>query len=372
MAEFRCRACGSDNGEVVLDLGEQPPWDRMPPAWDPLPDPVYPLRMWWCADCWLAQLRDDVDVVEEVPGIEPLSVLEQTRLSIARMAELGLLRPGATVVEYGSPHGDSWLPQLAARGVAGPGSGPADVVLDVYGLLHEPDQAAALRSRAAALAPGGTLVLQLHSLATVLRGGEWFDLRHGHHGYWSLPALDHALKRYGLGVHRAWRYPLAGGTVLVAARRDPRPDAATLGLLAEEMRAGVADPRRLRGLQAAASSAAELRTWLQGERAAGRTVLGYGAASRAVPLVCHAALDATLLAAVGDASPAKQGKRMPGTDIPIVSPAEVARRAPDRVLLFLSQLADEVRAAVPGVEAAGGRWVVLDPGPRVLDTAHAA
>jgi hypothetical protein len=61
-----------------------------------------------------------------------------------------------------------------------------------------------------------------------------------------------------------------------------------------------------------------------------------------------------------DASPAKQGLRMPGTDIPVVSPAQLAARRPTAVVLFLADLMPEVRAAFPEVEGAGGRWVDAD------------
>ncbi|GEL19665.1 transferase [Pseudonocardia asaccharolytica DSM 44247 = NBRC 16224] len=358
---------------MVLDLGRQPSWDRMPPVAEPLPDPAHLLRMWWCRACGLAQLVEDADAVEEVPGIEPQAMLDQTERSIARMGEQELLRPGATVVEFGSPHGESWLSRLVDRGLVEQiGSGPADLVIDCYGLLHEPDQEASLRARAAALAPGGTLVIQLHSFATMLRTGQWYDLRHGHFAYWSVPALDGALRRHGLGVHRAWWYPLAGGTVLITATRTPAPDAATRALIESERAEGVCDGTQVRRLQDDAASAVQLRDWLAAERAAGRLVLGYGAASRSVPLVCHAGIDADLLQAIADASPAKQGKRMPGTRIPIVSPAELVARAPDRVLLFLAGLADEVRGALPGVEDAGGRWVVLDPSPTVMELSAAS
>ena len=83
------------------------------------------------------------------------------------------------------------------------------------------------------------------------------------------------------------------------------------------------------GLQRSATSHARaLRDWLAGERSAGRTVLGYGAASRAVALLCQAGVDRTLLPAVVDASPTKQGLRMPGTDIPVAAPAALAERRP--------------------------------------------
>jgi hypothetical protein len=68
----------------------------------------------------------------------------------------------------------------------------------------------------------------------------------------------------------------------------------------------------------------------------------------------------TVLPAVVDASPAKRGLRMPGTDIPVISPAELRIRRPDSVLLFLPDLLPEVRAAYPEVESGGGRWVAAE------------
>lgn len=370
-AATRCRSCGSVDGEVVLDLGRQPSWDRMPWADVPLPDPDFDLQMWFCRSCSLAQLRCDADGAEELLAVEPRVVAEQSDRSIARLVDEGLTVAGRTVAEFGSPHGESWLPRLAGHRMvpvpSAAGDRQADLVVDFYGLLHEPDQDAALSMRVASLAPGGTLVVQMLSLGTVLAERQWYDLRHGHYAYWSLPALDEALRRFGLGVHRAWWYPMSGGTVLLTARHDPDPDRATLGLIESERAVGVTEPAALGGLQGAAADAHELREWLVAERAAGRTVAGYCAASRAVPLICHAGLDAGLLSMVGDAAPAKQGRRMPGTDIPVVSPDELVAARPDRVLLFLAALVDEVRESVPGVESAGGRWVLLDPAPRVLE-----
>ena len=100
-----------------------------------------------------------------------------------------------------------------------------------------------------------------------------------------------------------------------------------------------------------------LHGWLAAERSAGRKVLGYGAASRAVALLCHAQVDRRLLPAVIDASPAKQGLRMPGTDIPVAAPGRLAADKPDAVLLFVPDLLAEVRDAYPEVETTGGRWV---------------
>jgi hypothetical protein len=71
-------------------------------------------------------------------------------------------------------------------------------------------------------------------------------------------------------------------------------------------------------------------------------------------------VDRSLLPAMADASPAKQGRRMPGTTIPVISPAELIARHPDEVAVFVSDLMAEVRAAYPEIEASGGLWVDAD------------
>jgi hypothetical protein len=48
---------------------------------------------------------------------------------------------------------------------------------------------------------------------------------------------------------------------------------------------------------------------------------------------------------------------MPGTDIPVISPADLVEARPRAVLLLLSDLLGEVRDRLPQVERAGGRWI---------------
>jgi hypothetical protein len=366
MDEPACRACHGQAGHLVLDLGEQPACDYFPRAGDPGPDPVYPLQMWLCSACGLAQLMADPTMPEEPKGAEPAALAGQAADAVKRVAAAGLLPPGGRVTEFGSPHGGSWLGLLARRGLRPvPASRPADLVLDCFGLMHAANQSAALAGRAARVAAGGILLLQYHPLATIVRRGQWNALRHGHYAYYSTTALVAMLAAVGFSPRTAWQFELYGGTVLLAASRsgDTRawPDGPVLSLLAEDARSGVRDPAVLRGLQRSAQAQAErLRDWLMAERSAGRTVLGYGAASRAVALLRRAGVDRALLPAVVDASPAKQGLRMPGTDIPVVNPARLAASRPGAVLLFLTDLLAEVRAAYPEVEAGGGRWVAAE------------
>jgi hypothetical protein len=362
MTEHECRACSGKSGHVVLDLGEQPACDYFPEYDDPGPDPVYPLRMWLCSACGLAQLLEDPTAPEEPRGAEPAALVEQAQDAVGQVAAAGMLPPGARVAEYGSPHGGSWLGMLAGRGLRPVADGAADIILDCFGMMHSADQAAAVAERAARLAPGGVLLLQYHSLHTIVTQGQWNALRHGHYAYYSTTALARMLSVAGLLPVTSWRFGLYGGTVLLAARRGQDdyggPDDSVAALLAAEDDAGITDPAVVSGLQRDASARADaLREWLVAMRLAGQTVLGYSAASRAVALLRKAGVDRDLLPVVADASPSKHGLRMPGTSIPVVSPAELAERGPDAVVLFVPDLMPEVRRAYPGIEAVGAQWI---------------
>jgi len=320
---------------------------------------VYPLQMWLCASCGLAQLVADPTVPEEPRGTEPAALVDQATDAVARVSAAGWLPETGVVTEYGSPHGGSWLDLLTSRGlVPGGPAGQADVIIDCFGLMHAADQRQALAGRGAQIAPGGGLLLQYHALSTILGRGQWNALRHGHYAYYSTTALAAMLAVAGLSPRTAWQFDLYGGTVLLAATREGGgPDDVVRSLLAEDARADVCDPAAFAGLQRDVDAHARaLHDWLVAQRSAGHRVLGYGAASRAVALLCRVHVDRGLLPAVLDASPAKHGLRMPGTDIPVADPGRLAADRPDAVVLLVPDLLAEVRDAFPEVESAGGRW----------------
>ena len=350
----QCRGCCCSELHSVLDLGLVAAADHFPPAESPVAEAEssHPLKMDLCAECGLAQLADDDTETEEPKGIEPLALQEQAADAVNRVTEAGWLR-GKTVREFGSPHGGSWLPLLQGRGFSA--AGTADVVLDCFGIMHAADQREAFRQRAAATAPGGVLLLQFHSLLTIVEQGQWNSLRHGHFAYYSLTALRGLLADVGMSIAASWEFGLYGGTVLVAAvHGGARSDDATLAILAREQQFGVTDPSVVAGLDLQArAQAGALRDRLERARTAGRSVYAYSASSRAVALFCLAGLDRGLLAAVADASPAKQGRRMPGTDIPIVAPEALLAADPDDIVLTLPDILEEVSRHYPQCD---GRW----------------
>lgn len=351
-----CRWCRSTRGEVVLDLGEQPACDNFPLLGAPEPDPVFPLRLWVCDGCDLAQLADTSPAPEEQRGMELLAADRHAMESVAWVAELGWLPTGGVAVEFDSPHGGSWAAHLAEQGLKVTAAqdakaGSAQVVIDVFGLMHADDQQEALTKELDLMHPDGTLVVVFPPLETVAAAGGWNTLRHGHFTYHSSAGLRRMLAEHGLFAAHSRFDELFGGTEVLVARRGCAP---------------ATEPSDLRpALRTMASelnqSVAELIAYLEQARSAGRRIVGYGAASRSVPLLVTAGVGPDLLPLIGDGSPAKHGRAVPGTRIPIVSPQELLAHQPEEVILFLPSLLDEVRSALPEVEDDGGRWTTVAP-----------
>jgi hypothetical protein len=369
--DWSCRWCGSHRGVRVLDAGLQPPSDLHPKPSDPQPDPEFPLVMVMCRDCSLVQLESDPTTPEEPRGLEPRALVEQAEAAIRQAEAEGYLRPGIRVLEYPSPHGGSWVGQLERRSLIEVPQGPAELLVDIFGMMHEPDQRAALIRRISQMSADAILLMQFHTVAAIVRSGFWNALRHGHFAYYSTPVLVRMAAELGLTALSAWEYPLYGGTILLALAKQGsdwgRRAENVTRLVDREIAEGVLEPTAVASLnESLASSAAALSAYLADARARSETVAGYSAASRTSALLQRGHVNAQDLVAIADASPGLHGRAMPGSRIPIVSPAELVEKGPDKVLLFVPDLLEEVRRALPEIEVSGGRWVVLEPMPREI------
>lgn len=369
---WTCRFCGSAAGSVVLDAGEQPASDLFPGPNDPQPDPEHPLVMVMCRDCHLVQLETDPTTPEEPRGVEPAALVAQAEAAVAQAVSEGYVRPGTRVFEYPSPHGGSWVEQLARLEMVEVAEGEAELLVDIFGMMHDADQRAALQERISHMGPDSVLLMQYHTVAAIVRSGIWNALRHGHFAYYSTPVLVEMGRQLGLTAIGVWEYSLYGGTLLLAFAKDGsrwggQADSVS-AMIERETAEGITDPAYVASLGTAlAESVTAIEAYLAETTAQGISVGGYGAASRTSALLRCAHITIEQVAAVADASTGKHGRTMPGNRIPIVSPADLVAMKPERVLLFVPDLLPEVRRALPDIEANGGRWVVLDPMPREVD-----
>jgi C-methyltransferase C-terminal domain len=195
-----------------------------------------------------------------------------------------------------------------------------------------------------------------------------FDtIYHEHYAYWSLHAMRAVLARHGLLVYAVEILPTHGTSLRVLASADAGADqchgSAALGQVeAQEARAGLGTPGPYRNFEPKMRDVvAAFRDYLGTAQAAGRRVAAYGAAAKGNTFLNAGGATCNDIAMIADRNPAKQGKLLPGSRIPIVGPDQVLAYRPDDVLILPWNLADEIAGALDAVRGWGGRLLVASP-----------
>ena len=140
-------------------------------------------------------------------------------------------------------------------------------------------------------------------------------------------------------------------------------------MLAREEAAGLTQPATYTSFQARADKVKDdMLAWLIEQKRAGKRVAAYGAAAKGNTLLNYAGVKPDLLPFVCDAAAAKQGKYLPGSHIPILSPAALHDDVPDVVLILPWNIAAEVRGQLSDLASGGVRFATAVPELAVLNS----
>ena len=403
---MNCRGCATALTLPLIDLGTSPPSNAYVRA-DQLEqaEQWVPLKVAVCQQCWLVQTEDytSADSLFDA-DYAYFSSFSSTWLAhaeryVAEMVERFGLTADSRVVEVAA--NDGYLLQyVARRGIPCLGVEPtrstaqaarekgleirelffghdsaeqlksegwgADLMAANNVLAHVPDINDFLCGFATLLKPTGVATFEFPQLLTLMAGQQFDTLYHEHYSYLSLTAVQTLCERNGLQVFDVSQLSTHGGSLRVfvqrldGERREVQP--AVRQQLQAELAAGVQTPEYYTTLAPAAERIKHglLRFLLQA-KADGKRVVGYGAAAKGNTLLNYAGVKPDLLAWVADANPHKQGKYLPGSRIPIVSPAQIDIEKPDYVLVLPWNLLDEITQAFAGIRAWDGRFVIAIP-----------
>lgn len=395
MKRTTCSGCGHVELDTFLDLGRSPIAD----AYTDTPDEVsetYPLEVAVCGKCRLVQLLEVVD--HEVlfgtgysfysSASAPLSAYHAAYAADVIARHEPLAKRG--VVEVGCNDGDllrhfGCFPVLGVDPADGPAAvaadrglevlvrpfglaaahdirdrrGKAGIVVANHVLAHVADVSDVLAGIRALLAPDGIAMVEVQYLPDLLTNNAFDLVYHEHRNFFSLSSLEQAALRHGLYVADAELTDRQGGSLRVTLTTAFRASAAVDAIRASERWLnswGAYD-----GVQGRVERIrARLIDLVDGERAAGRTVAGYGAPAKATTLLNYCGLDSLHLTHVVDTTAAKQGRHIPGTGIPIVAPDDVQQQ-PDTYVCLAWNYAGTIMRNNPGP-----RWIVPIPAPVLL------
>jgi SAM-dependent methyltransferase len=408
---MKCRHCGSELSLPLVDLGSAPPSNAyLTRATLHAPEKWFPLRVLVCESCWLVQTEDfsqahelfDADYAY-FSGFSSSWLAHSERYVADMTARFGL-GPASHVVEVAA--NDGYLLQyVQARGIPCTGVEPTastaaaarakgiDIVQDFFGvrlakelaakgkqadltaannvLAHVPDINDFVAGFATLLKPRGVATFEFPHLMRLIDENQFDTIYHEHYSYLSLTAVDRIYAANGLAVFDVETLPTHGGSLRVYAQRadsGPWPRAGSVvALLEREARAGLRETGYYAGFQARTDRVKDdFLMFLLDVKRRGKRVAGYGAAAKGNTLMNYAGVRPDLLAFVVDRNPAKQGKFMPGSRIPIVEESRLGAEKPDYVVILPWNLKDEVMTQLAYIREWGGEFVTAVPELRVF------
>lgn len=410
MSELRrCRLCGSQLGQAVVDLGAMPLANALLSASElASQEPRFPLRARLCDTCMLLQADDVVpatkifddqytyfssysttwmehaarfaDGARHRLSLSPESLVVEVASNdgylLRHFAGAGVpvlgIEPAANVaavaVEHAVPtevgfFGLDMARDLVARGVR------ADLLVANNVLAHVPDLNDFAAGLATVLADTGSLSIEVPHLLRLIEGMQFDTLYHEHFSYFSLATARRALARHGLSVIDVEELPTHGGSLRIWAAHDDAgsvPSIRVHEVLDAEREAGLDDVKTYeRFAERVDQCRHAVIDFLERARGEGAAVVAYGAAAKGTTLLNACGVTRDHIDYVVDRSPHKQGRFLPGTRLPVLPPETVDETRPDLLLILPWNLQDEITAQMAHIRDWGGRFVTAVPDVRV-------
>ena len=403
---MKCRHCASDLAFQLIDLGSAPPSNayltaislRRPEKW-------FPLKVLVCEQCWLVQAESYSRASElfndEYAYFSSFSDawLAHSEKYVNEMVERFSLSGTSHVVEVAS--NDGYLLQFVkSRGIPCLGVEPTastanaarlkgiDTVERFFGvslarelaaegksadltaannvLAHVPDINDFVRGFTILLKPQGVATFEFPHLFQLITERQFDTIYHEHFSYLSFTTVSEIFESQGLSVFDVETIGTHGGSLRVFAQRSDlgaRPRSTRVSEMMElESSVGMRSRTFYEGFERDAETAkAELLKILVESKLAGKKVAAYGAAAKGNTFLNYAGIKSDLISYVVDRNPAKQGKWMPGSRIPIVDEAHLKQHQPDVIVILPWNIKSEVLTQLSYAKGWGARFVVAQP-----------
>lgn len=403
---MRCRHCGAEISLQFLDLGSAPASNAYLTSEQlQAPETWWPLHLMVCESCWLVQTEDYagrealftddyayfssystswlqhargyVDAMISRFALNPTSCVAEVAandgylLQYVRMAGIPCygIEPTASTARAARVKGIEIVGEFFGRALAerlAASNRCADLMIANNVLAHVPDINDFISGFPLLLNPEGVATFEFPHLLSMVLHNQFDLVYHEHFSYLSLTTVDRMFMSHGLQVFDVEEIPTQGGSLRVYAQRHDTGRQIRSGrveaLLERESAAGMQDRKFYTDFQTKAERVKDdLLAFLLQAKEGGKSVAAYGAAAKGNTLLNFAGVRRDLLSYVADRNPAKQGRYLPGSRIPVVPTAVLQARPPDYLLILPWNIADEVKEQNRELAAGRTRFVTAVP-----------
>ncbi len=405
MHQSHCRFCGERLHYTLVDLGMSPLCESYVSAehFNQM-EPFYPLHVYVCEQCFLAQLdeyvspedifteyayfssyasswlqhaSDYTDMIVERLHLDKQSFVVELASNdgylLQYFVQKGIpvlgIEPAANVAKVAVEKGVSTLVRFfgvkLAQELATEGK-QADLILGNNVLAQVPDVNDFVAGMKILLKPQGVITIEFPHLMRLMEENQFDTIYHEHFSYFSFITAEKIFAAHGLTLFDVEEIPTHGGSLRIYAchaedaTKPLTPRA--IELKAREETAGFThmETYALFGEQVKETKR-KLLDFLITAKRDGKIIVGYGAPGKGNTLLNYCGIRTDFLDYTVDRNPYKQGKFLPGTRIPILSPDNIRETRPDYVLILPWNFKDEIMQQMSYIREWGGQFVVPIP-----------
>ena len=409
---MKCRHCNTELRLPLIDLGSAPPSNAyLTEQTLHAPEKWFPLRVLVCESCWLVQTEDFAQADElfdkEYAYFSSFSTswLQHAEKYMKDMTGRFSLNEGSHVVEVAA--NDGYLLQyfkecnIPCTGIEPTASTAAaarekgiSIVEEFFGvalaqklssqgkradlivannvLAHVPEINDFVSGFATLLKPNGVATFEFHHLLNLINENQFDTIYHEHFSYLSLTALETIFKENGLQIFYVEEYPTHGGSLRLFAQRPVTGiHAVTVRvakLLKKEVEAGMNNSDFYKDFKYRVNTVKNnLLNFLIKAKQDGKKVAAYGAAAKGNTLLNYAGVGPDLIEYIIDKNPAKQGKYMPGSRIPIKDESHLNINPVDFILILPWNLKKEISEQIESTIRLKVKFLVAVPSLKLIN-----
>ncbi len=405
MSEPLCRSCGSPLTNTVCDLGLSPISNAFIRKDELARSEIfYPLKAGVCSNCWLVQLysspsseahfHDDYVYFSSFSD----SWLVHASRFVECMVKRFKLNEQSKVVELAS--NDGYLLQFFVKvGIPCLGIEPtsntaaearkkgvdtkevffgcdtaielrddgwqSDILIGNNVLAHVPDICDFVCAMPKILKPEGVITLEFPHLLKFIAENQFDTIYHEHYCYLSLISLLPIFEQAGLRVFDVERLPTHGGSLrlfLCHKSANYSKAIAVSEMYEEERNAGL---NKLSTYSTFADNVRMIKysllSFVIQSKKEGKKIAAYGAAAKGNTLLNYCGIGTDFIDCIADKNTTKQGRYLPGTRIPVVSPEHVMDMRPDYLLILPWNIKEEIITQMKSIRSWGGKFVIPIP-----------
>jgi SAM-dependent methyltransferase len=406
-----CRFCGAHLTHVMVDLGMSPLCESNLRA-DQLNhmEPFYPLKVWVCSKCYLAQLEEYVSPEEIFTEYGYFSSYSDSWLQHAKnytelMIEKFKLNNECQVVELAS--NDGYLLQyFAEKGIAIQGVEPAkniaktaiekgiptiteffgvqladqmlkngldaDLLLGNNVLAHVPDINDFVEGMKIILKKHGVITMEFPHLMRLIEGNQYDTIYHEHFSYLSFIAVREIFSAHKMTIFDVDELETHGGSLRIYACHTDNAEQPVTERVTELADREIDSGYCMMETYETFSERVKKTKWklleiLIDAKLRGKKIVGYGAPGKGNTLLNYCGIRNDFLDYTVDRNPYKHGRYTAGTHIEIMHPDKIRVDRPDYVLILPWNLKNEIMQQLSFIKEWGGKFITPIPDPAIID-----